>query len=106
MSTAAPIRSIDDLPHPPGLPLLGNAHQLVRSSKLHLRAEEWSRRYGPIARIDIGRRRLVGISDPDEIHRILREVTECFGFTMVPKGLRVRLRDRLPEKPIAAGAGA
>src|ERR1700683_5784087 len=74
----AATRLIADLPHPPGPPLLGNAHQLVRSSRLHLRAEEWSRRYRPIARIDIGRRRLVGISDPDGIHRILRERPEGF----------------------------
>ncbi len=41
-------------------------------------AEKWARRYGPIVRIDIGRRRIVGISDPDEIHRILRERPQGF----------------------------
>jgi cytochrome P450 len=71
-------RTIADLPHPPRLPLLGNAHQLLRTSRLHLTAERWAQRYGPIVRVDIGRRRIVGISDPDEIHRILRARPQGF----------------------------
>jgi Cytochrome P450 len=66
-------RTIADLPGPPRLPLLGNAHQLARTSRLHLTAEGWARRYGPIVRVSIGKRRIVGISDASEIHRILRE---------------------------------
>lgn len=72
------IRSIADLPGPRGLPLLGNTHQLVRVSRLHERAEHWARRYGPIFRVDVGRRRIVEISDADEIHRILRERPDGF----------------------------
>jgi cytochrome P450 len=71
-------RSIAELPSPPRLPLLGNAHQLVRASRVHLTAEEWSRRYGPIVRVDIGRRRIVGISDADAINEILRERPDGF----------------------------
>src|ERR1700678_2912092 len=71
-------RSIADLPTPPRLPLIGNAHQLLRTSRLHLVAEEWARRYGPIVRVDIGRRRIVGLADPDELHRILRERPDSF----------------------------
>jgi cytochrome P450 len=71
-------RSIADLPTPPRLPLIGNAHQLLRTSQLHLVAEEWAERYGPIVRIDIGRRRIVGLADPDELHRILRERPDGF----------------------------
>lgn len=66
-------RSIADLPGPRGLPLLGNAHHL-RASRMHLIAEEWARRYGPIVRVKWGPgRTVVYLSDPDEIHRILRE---------------------------------
>jgi cytochrome P450 len=72
------MREIADLPGPPRLPLLGNAHQLIRTSRVHLTAERWARRYGPIMRVDIGRRRLIGISDADEIHRILRERPDGF----------------------------
>ena len=31
-------------------------------------------------------------------------VSEFFGFTMIPKGLRVRLRERATDRSIAAGA--
>jgi cytochrome P450 len=74
-----PTRSIAELPGPRGLPLIGNAHQLVPVSGLHQRAERWARRYGPIFRVDVGRRRtVVNVSDPDEIHRILRERPDGF----------------------------
>ena len=63
---------------PAGLPLLGNAHQLMRASRVHTVCERWAGRGGPIVRVDIGRRRLVGISDADEIHRILRERPQGF----------------------------
>jgi cytochrome P450 len=72
------VREIADLPGPPGLPLLGNAHQLIRTSRVHLTAERWARRYGPIVRVNIGRRRMIGISDAAEIHRILRERPDGF----------------------------
>ncbi len=71
-------RAIDDLPGPPRLPLIGNAHQLIRTSRLHLTAERWVRRYGPIVRVDVGKRRIVGIADAEEIHRILRERPDGF----------------------------
>jgi Cytochrome P450 len=71
-------RSISDLPGPPGLPLLGNAHQLARTPRLHLTSERWARRYGPIVRVDIGRRRIVGICDPDAINAILRDRPDGF----------------------------
>ena len=71
-------RSIAELPGPRGLPLLGNAHQLARTSRIHLTAERWARRYGPIIRVNIGRRRIIGVSNSEEIHRILRERPEGF----------------------------
>ena len=71
-------RTIDELPGPAGLPLLGNAHQLARASRLHTVCERWADRYGPILRADIGRRRIVGISDADAVNMILRERPEGF----------------------------
>jgi cytochrome P450 len=73
----SPGRTIKDLPGPRGLPLIGNAHQ-IRSHDAHLRFEEWSRLYGPVFRFDLGPRHWVGISDGEEIHRLLRERPDGF----------------------------
>ncbi len=70
-------RTIADLPSPPGLPLLGNAHQL-RISKLHSTAERWSESYGPIFRFDLGPRRVVAVSDTAAINAMLRERPDGF----------------------------
>ena len=71
-------RTIDELPGPAGLPLLGNALQLARASRLHTVCERWADRYGPILRVEIGRRLVVGISDGDAVNMILRERPEGF----------------------------
>lgn len=70
-------RSIADLPAPPGLPGLGNAHQ-IRPTTLHSTAERWCERYGPIFRFDLGRRRIVCIADLDAINAVLRDRPEGF----------------------------
>jgi cytochrome P450 len=76
MGSSAATHSIAGLPGPGRLPVLGNAHQLIRGSRLHLTMEEWARRYGPIFRVDIGPRRLVGISDTQAINALLRDRPE------------------------------
>jgi cytochrome P450 len=68
---------IADLPGPAGLPVLGNVHQ-VRLDRLHLTVEEWCRRYGPVFRFDIGRRRIVVVGDAEEINTILRHRPDGF----------------------------
>jgi cytochrome P450 len=73
-------RSIADLPGPRRLPVIGNAHQL-RPASLHLIAEEWCRRYGPVFRFDVGRRAWVAVGDPDAINVILRDRPDTFRRT-------------------------
>jgi cytochrome P450 len=70
-------RTIADLPGPPGLPLLGNAHR-VRATRLHSVSEEWCDRYGPIFRFNLGPRRIVVIGDQEAINTILRERPEGY----------------------------
>ncbi len=70
-------RTIADLPSPPRLPLLGNAHQL-RISRLHSTAERWSESCGPIFRFDLGPRRIVVVCDVEAINAALRERPEGF----------------------------
>jgi cytochrome P450 len=71
------LRAVAELPGPPGLPLIGNAHQM-RTRQLHLIVEEWCDRHGPVFRFDLGPRRVVGIGDLDEINAILRDRPDGF----------------------------
>jgi len=70
-------RSIAELPGPRGLPLIGNAHRL-RPAEMHLVAERWCERYGPVFRFDLGRRHFVVIADVDAINAILRDRPDGF----------------------------
>jgi len=65
-------RSISDLPGPRGLPLIGNAHQ-SRPESLHLKAEAWADRYGPLYRVDLGRRRIVVVGDAETLNVLMRD---------------------------------
>ncbi|UGQ48223.1 cytochrome P450 [Massilia endophytica] len=76
-SSAAPVRRIDDLPGPRGLPLLGNALQL-KPRRIHLQMEQWAAEYGPVFRARLGRRAAVVFSDPADITAILRERPDTF----------------------------
>lgn len=71
-------RTIADLPGPRGLPLLGNALQLLPVSRAHLTIEAWSQRYGPIFQFRAGSRRWVALADQEEINAVLRDRPEGF----------------------------
>jgi cytochrome P450 len=80
---------ISELPGPRGLPFLGNALQ-IESSRLHLRAEKWSREYGERFRFRIGPREIVVLSNPEAIAAALRERPD--GFRRTPR-LRAIAKD-------------
>ena len=69
--------NIRDLPGPRGLPILGNALQ-IDTSRLHLIAEAWSRKYGDYFRIRLGGGELLVIKNPDAIAQVLRDRPEGF----------------------------
>ena len=70
-------RSISDLPGPRRLPLIGNAHR-VRPDTLHLTAEKWADRFGPLFRFDIGRRKIVVIGNVETLNSLLRDRPDGF----------------------------
>jgi cytochrome P450/nitrite reductase/ring-hydroxylating ferredoxin subunit len=74
---ATGVRSLDDLPGPKPLPLVGNLYQL-NPTKVHLTLQAWAEQYGPIYRLMMGRRRAVAISDPHLINELLRARPETF----------------------------
>ena len=73
----AATRSLDDLPGPKPLPLIGNLHQLD-PTKAHLILEEWAARYGSIYQFRMGRRRIVATTEPALIEDVLRARPETF----------------------------
>lgn len=88
MAVEAPrIRSIDDLPGPPGLPLIGNTLQLLRPSMRNLNFEKWAKRYGPIFRLNSVGRLAVAVCDTDEVNAIMRNRPD--GFTRWSEQLRI-----------------
>ena len=71
------VRSLSDLPHPKGLPLLGNALQL-EPSRLHLILEEWCGRFGEGYTIRLGPKTVFVSSDPELLQTALRERPERY----------------------------
>jgi nitrite reductase/ring-hydroxylating ferredoxin subunit len=72
-----PTRSIDDLPGPRPLPLVGNLLQLD-AARVHLILEDWTRLYGPTYQFRMGPARLIATRDPGLIDEALRERPETF----------------------------
>jgi cytochrome P450/nitrite reductase/ring-hydroxylating ferredoxin subunit len=77
---AAATRSLNELPGPKGLPLVGNLHQLD-VTRAHLVIEGWAARYGTIFQFRTGRRRVVATTDPALIDQVLRARPETFRRT-------------------------
>jgi cytochrome P450 len=79
---AAPtrLREIDELPAPPGLPLLGNVLQFDRA-RMHQQVERWVREYGPYFSFRIGRRRLLVVADHAAMGTLLRDRPDGFRRT-------------------------
>ena len=73
----AATRSLDDLPGPRPLPVIGNLHQL-NSARAHLIMEEWAARYGSTYQFWMGSRRVVATTDPALIDDVLRARPEFF----------------------------
>jgi cytochrome P450 len=63
---------MDDLPGPPGLPLLGNLHQ-VRPQQFHQQLESWREVYGDTFLVRLGARRYLCVADPAAIAAALRD---------------------------------
>ena len=79
---AAPsrLREIDELPSPPGLPIVGNALQFDRA-RMHQQVERWVREYGPYFTFRIGRRRILVVADHAAMGTLLRDRPDGFRRT-------------------------
>jgi len=76
----AALREVRDLPRPPGLPIIGNLHQ-IDTERMHVTAEQWRRKYGDFFRFRNGPRELVVVADPEAIAAMLRDRPDGFHRT-------------------------
>lgn len=77
MLAAQPLRTLDDLPAPPPLPLVGNAHT-IDVPRMHEQLESWDVQYGPVFTYRLGRQRTLCVSDPALINRVYRERPQTY----------------------------
>jgi cytochrome P450 len=77
MAEGTSLRTLDDLPGPNGLPVLGNALQLP-ATRLHQVLEGWAARFGSMYTIRMGPRRAVVTTDPALAQQALRDRPDKF----------------------------
>ena len=69
---------MDTIPGPPGWPLIGNLLQLT-SGKIYLLFAEWTKTYGSVFQLHIGKERIVVVNDYEAIYEVLVTKGEDFG---------------------------
>ena len=74
------LKTIAQLPGPPGWPLLGNTLSVERN-QFHLQLEAWQRVHGNMYRLSLGGNTVVVVADPALIAQALRARPETFGRT-------------------------
>ncbi len=71
------LRSLDELPGPRGLPLLGNALE-IKPRELHRLLGGWADQFGPLFVFSVATTRILTIVDADIIQHILRDRPDRF----------------------------
>lgn len=72
-----PLRRLDDLPGPRGVPLLGNALQL-KPKQLHHIMSGWAEEFGPLFVFKVATTRILTVAHAETIQELLRERPERF----------------------------
>jgi len=90
----ATLRQLKDLPGPRGMPLLGNTLQ-VKPPRIHLDVERWADEFGPLFRMQLGRRQQLVIADHELLAAVMRDRPE--GFRRSPFTSRVGTEMGLPQ---------
>jgi cytochrome P450 len=79
-SAPARLRHFDELPGPRPIPVFGNLLQ-IESSRLHQQLEQWCVQFGPVFKLQLGKRRAVIVGDHELIATALRDRPDGFRRT-------------------------
>ncbi len=74
------LRQFHDLPGPRGVPVFGNLLQ-VESTRLHQQLEAWCAEFGPVFKLQLGKRQVIAVGDHTLIAQALRDRPEGFRRT-------------------------
>ena len=91
---APALRRLKDLPGPRGLPLLGNTLQ-VKPPRIHQDVEAWAAEFGPLFRMQLGRRQQLVIADHELLTAVMRDRPD--GFRRSPLTSLVGAEMGLPQ---------
>ena len=72
LPTPPVLRELGALPGPRGVPVLGNALQ-IESSRFHQQLEAWCVEFGPLFKLQIGKRKILVVGDHQMVALILRD---------------------------------
>ena len=71
------LRTLDELPGPRGVPLLGNALQL-KPKELHRLIGSWADQFGPLFVFRVATTRILTVADAETIQQLLRDRPDRF----------------------------
>jgi cytochrome P450 len=71
------LRTLDDLPGPRGIPILGNALD-IKPRDLHRLIKGWAEQFGPLFVFKVATTRMLTVSDAETIQRLLRDRPDRF----------------------------
>ena len=74
---AATLRTLDDLPGPRAIPILGNALD-IKPKQLHRLVSGWAEEFGPLYVFRVATTRILTVSDAETIQLLLRDRPERF----------------------------
>jgi cytochrome P450 len=74
---ATTLRTLDDLPGPRGIPILGNALD-IKPKQLHRLVSGWAEQFGPLYVFRVATTRILTVADAETIQLLLRDRPERF----------------------------
>lgn len=99
----AATRSLDELPGPRAMPLVGNLLQFD-PPHFHQQVEQWCHEHGPLFRLRMGRRSVLVVGDHRLVAEVLRDRPE--GFRRIPKLEQIARELGLPQGVFGANGDA